>query len=152
MVDIDEAGVDNTIDYGYGYCQKSERFKALKLGQRTQIVSRISGWCCRYIVAPMVFEGYCHGDKGCKWIEEFLVPELLPEQIVIMDNASFHPEGKIRKLIAKARCEVIFLPAYSPDLNKIEKFWARLKNHLSKIVNNFNSLANAVSQAFRDLS
>ncbi|NES83204.1 MAG: hypothetical protein F6K10_18350 [Moorea sp. SIO2B7] len=46
----------------------------------------------------------------------------------------------------------MFLPAYSPDLNKIEKFWARLKNYVSKIINNFDSLVNAVSRAFRDLS
>jgi transposase len=113
----------------------------------------ISGWCSQGgIVAPMVFEGYCDGNLVCKWLEEFLLPELLPDQIIIIDNASFHPQSKIEKLIKQAQCQVIFLPAYSPDLNKIEKFWARLKNYVSKIINNFDSLVNAVSQAFRVLS
>ncbi len=85
-------------------------------------------------------------------MEKFLVTELIPGQIVIIDNASFHPKGKIRKLLEQAGCDVIFLPAYSPDLNKIEPFWARLKSHLSKIINNFENLADAVSQAFKDLS
>ncbi len=150
---VDEAGIDNTIDYTYGYCQQGERFEASKLGHKTERISMISGWCCQSgIVAPMVFEGYCDGTFFCQWLEEFFLPELLPDQIVIIDNASFHPKFKIQKLIEQARCKVIFLPAYSPDLNKIEKFWARLKNHVSKIINDFDSLVNTVNQAFRDLS
>ncbi|WP_174237776.1 transposase, partial [Microcystis aeruginosa] len=42
----------------------------------------------------------------------------------------------------------IFLPAYSPDLNKIEKFWARLKNYVSQIINDSENLVDAVSKAF----
>ena len=87
-----------------------------------------------------------------KWIEEFLVPELLPWQIVVIDNASFHPQQRIKQLIAQAGCEVIFLPPYSPDLNKIEKFWARLKLHVSKIIGQCESLWDAVQQAFCQLS
>ena len=44
FVYIDEAGIDNTIDYPYGYCHKSERFEALKLGHCSSRVSVISGW------------------------------------------------------------------------------------------------------------
>jgi putative transposase len=55
-------------------------------------------------------------------------------------------------LLAKAGCEVLFLPAYSPALNKIEKFWARLKNYVSQIINDSENLVDAVSKAFRHLS
>ena len=80
------------------------------------------------------------------------MPSLIADQIVIMDNASFHPKKRIKKLIAQAGCKVIFLPSYSPELNKIEKFWARLKKHLSKIILNYSSLVEALNQAFVDLS
>jgi transposase len=152
FVYIDEAGVDNRVDYPYGYCHSSERFETLKLGHATERVSMISAWWCGSIVAPMVFEGYCNSIVVGEWMETFLKPELLPGQIVIIDNASFHSKTKIKKMMAQAGCEVVFLPPYSPDLNKIEKFWARLKNHLSKIINNFDSLVNALNQAFVDLS
>ncbi|MBD2176683.1 transposase, partial [Pseudanabaena sp. FACHB-1998] len=79
-------------------------------------------------------------------------PELLPGQIVAIDNASFHPQERIRQLVRQAGCEVIFLPPYSPDLNKIEKFWARLKSYVSKIIGQCKSLWNAVQQAFCHLS
>lgn len=70
----------------------------------------------------------------------------------IGDRTSFHPKERIKQLIAQAGCEVIFLPPYSPDLNKIEKFWVRLKHYVSKIIGQCESLWDAVQQAFRHLS
>lgn len=60
FVYVDEAGVDNTIDYEYGYCHRSERFPSLKRGHKSERVSMIGGWWCGTIIAPMVFCGYCH--------------------------------------------------------------------------------------------
>ena len=88
----------------------------------------------------------------CQWVEEFLVPELLPGQILVIDNASFHPQERIRQLVRQTGCEVLFLPPYSPDLNKIEKFWARLKNYVCKVIGQCESLWDAVSQAVCYLS
>ncbi|BAQ65362.1 transposase [Geminocystis sp. NIES-3709] len=55
-------------------------------------------------------------------------------------------------MIKQTGCEVIFLPSYSPDLNKIEKFWARLKNYVSKIITEGKNLIDAVNEAFIVLS
>ncbi|NEQ88202.1 MAG: IS630 family transposase, partial [Moorea sp. SIO2I5] len=44
-------------------------------------------------------------------------------------------------------CELLFLPAYSPDLNKIEKFWSRLKHHLRKTIEEFDCLQDALDNA-----
>ncbi|MEH2462117.1 transposase [Nostoc sp.] len=38
-----------------------------------------------------------------------------------MDNATFHKGGRIQQLIQEAGCELLYLPAYSPDFNKIER-------------------------------
>ncbi|MDG2992098.1 IS630 family transposase, partial [Candidatus Synechococcus calcipolaris G9] len=127
IVYLDEAGVDNTIDYPYGYCHQSERFHALRLGHRTQRISMIAGWCDRQILAPMTFEGYCNSDLFENWVEQFLVPELNAGQLVVLDNASFHQSQRTQELIEQGASSLLFLPPYSPDLNKIEKFWARLK-------------------------
>jgi transposase len=48
------------------------------------------------------------------------------EQIVYldesgMDNATFHQGGRIQELIQNAGCRLLYLPPYSPDLNKIEQ-------------------------------
>lgn len=129
-----------------------ERYYDLKLGHKTERISIIAATRVSQILAPMTFAGYCNTRLMETWVEFFLVPELLPGQIVIMDRASFHTSSHIKQLIEMARCQLIFLPAYSPDLNKIEKFWARLKHHLRKTLDQFESLQDAIDHAFRVLS
>lgn len=46
-----------------------------------------------------------------------------PRQILIVDNASWHKRQSLRW----GRFEVLYLPAYSPDLNPIEKLWLVIK-------------------------
>lgn len=149
---VDEAGVDDTEDYAYGWCEKSKRFEALKLGHRTERISMIAAWCNHEVIAPMTFKGYCDSSLVETWVQEFLVPQLKPGQAVVMDNASFHKSSRIRELIEQAGCTLLFLPSYSPDLNKIEKFWARLKHYLRKTLHQFQNLWDAVDNAFQTLS
>jgi transposase InsO family protein len=152
MVYIDQAGVDDTHDYPYGYGPRGERFYALKLGHRTERISMVAGWCDRQIVAPMTFKGYCNTLLMEGWVEQMLVPVLQPGQVVVMDNASFHKSEHLREMIEQAGCELLFLPPYSPDFNKIEKFWARLKQYLGQTLALFDGLQDAVDDAFRKLS
>lgn len=152
FVFVDEAGVDDTEDYPYGWCERSQRFYALKQGHRTERLSMVAGWCERSIIAPLTFKGYCNTSLIEAWVEQCLVPELIPGQIVILDNASFHKSDTIREWIELAGCQLWFLPSYSPDFNKIEKFWARLKHYLRKTMHQFDSLWDALDNAFRTLS
>jgi transposase len=55
------------------------------------------------------------------YVEKVLVPSLEPEQIVVMDNLSAHRPNRIRELIEQQDCELLYLPAYSPDYNPIEE-------------------------------
>lgn len=151
VVYVDEAGINDTESYDWGWCHSSERFYADRQGHRTQRISTIAGWCDGEVLAPLTFEGYCNSVLVETWVEECLVPELKAGQVVILDNASFHKSGRIRELIEEAKCELLFLPAYSPDLNKIEKLWARLKRHLCKLIGEYEVLWDAVDEAFRKL-
>jgi transposase len=150
LVYVDESGIDDTLNYMYGYAHKSKRYPAERLGHKTKRISLISGWREGEIIAPLMFEGYCNSQLFCQWVEECLVPELIPGQIVLLDNASFHPKKKIEKLIRKTGCEVIFLPKYSPDLNKIEKFWAQIKHKIKKLKREQQDLTKAIKKAFKE--
>lgn len=46
---------------------------------------------------------------------------LVQDYLIVMDNATFHKGGRIRELIEKAGCQLLYLPPYSPDFNKIEQ-------------------------------
>jgi transposase len=62
------------------------------------------------------------------YVERVLAPSLEPNQIAIMDNMSAHRPRWIRELIEQQGCELLYLPAYSPDYNPIEEAFAKIKN------------------------
>lgn len=84
------------------------------------------------IIAPLVFQGYTNTDVFVAYLEKVLVPSLRKGQVIVMDNAAFHKSPRIKKIIEDAGCSLIFLPAYSPDLNPIEHFWHSIKNKIRK--------------------
>ncbi len=88
----------------------------------------------------MIFNNSCNTELFNKWVEEMLIKELKPGQIVILDNASFHKSEKTKQLIESAGCKLIFLPPYSPNLNPIEKFWANMKRWIRSKITKFTDL------------
>ena len=62
--------------------------------------------------------------------EQVLVPALRPGDIVVMDNLGAHRREEVAAAIARAGAQAEYLPAYSPDLNPIEKMWSKMKEFL----------------------
>lgn len=69
-----------------------------------------------------------------------------------MDNASLHQSQHTQELIEQTGCQVLFRLPYSTDVNKIEKFWARLKHHLRTVLKGVANLWDAVDDVFIKLS
>ena len=68
-----------------------------------------------------------------EYIKVFLAPCLRPGDIVIEDNLSAHKSQKAYEAIKMKQAELVFLPAYSPDFNPIEKMWSKVKQMLRAI-------------------
>jgi transposase len=51
---------------------------------------------------------------------------------LVVDNLGAHRPKRIRELIEQQGCELLYLPAYSPDYNPIEEVFAKIKNLLRK--------------------
>jgi transposase len=66
------------------------------------------------MVAPMVLDGPINGDWFEAYVEQVLVPELWPGDIVIMDNLSSHIRASVQMRIEAAGASLRFLPPYSP--------------------------------------
>lgn len=77
--------------------------------------------------ACMTLEGATDTESFRAYVEVVLVPTLQPGDVVVMDNLSPHKSDPTLALITRAGAQVAFLPAYSPDLNPIEKMWSKLK-------------------------
>jgi transposase len=144
IVYVDEAGMDNREDYGYGWNEKGQRFHALKSGRRQGRVNMIAALCQGQLMAPFTVEGACNRAVFEIWLETCLIPMLQPGQVVVMDNATFHKGGRIEQLIEEVCCQLLYLPAYSPDFNKIEQCWSWLKSRIRKQLDQFDCLRDAI--------
>jgi transposase len=84
------------------------------------------------VVAPMVTDGPTNGELFTAYVKTFLVRELRPGDIVVMDNLQSHKSKEVAAAIAGAGAYLMFLPPYSPDLNPIEMAFSKLKTLLRK--------------------
>ena len=80
--------------------------------------------------APTVVDGAMTGDVFVAYVKQQLVPTLRRGDVVVMDNLSSHKRAGVRVAIEAAGCALRYLPPYSPDLNPIEKAFAKLKAKL----------------------
>lgn len=79
------------------------------------------------IVAPLVVDGAINGETFRAYVEQALAPTLAPGDVVIADNLGSHKVAGVRAAIEARGASLLFLPAYSPDLNPIEQVFAKLK-------------------------
>ena len=67
------------------------------------------------------------------FVEQVLVPELQPGDLIVMDNLSSHKGSRTPQLIRAAQAELVYLPPYSPDLNPIELAFSKIKQALRSL-------------------
>ena len=62
------------------------------------------------------------------FMDEFAKEDEKSLHLILMDNASAHTTEKLK---VGENIQFIFLPAYAPELNPIERFWKELKDWLA---------------------
>jgi len=135
LVFIDEMGSNIALAPLYAYAPKGERAYcsvAYNRGKNTTLIASMT--LDEGMGESMVIEGSTTGAVFESYVENFLAPKLREGQIVIMDNLKAHKGERVREMIEAKGCEVIFLPAYSPDLNPIEEAFSKIKASLEKPV------------------
>jgi transposase len=99
-------------------------------GGHWKIMTILGAMSLNGMIATMTIEEPTDADIFLAYIEHLLYPVLKPGDVVVMDNLSVHKAPAVREWIEKAGAELLYLPPYSPDLNPIEKAWAKLKQLL----------------------
>jgi transposase len=79
------------------------------------------------LTAPLLIDGPLDGEMFLAYVKECLGPTLQPGDLVICDNLASHKVAGVRAALAAQGAELLYLPAYSPDLNPIELAFAKLK-------------------------
>ena len=116
----------------YGRSRRGERCRAAVPHGHWKTTTLIAGLATDGIIAPMVMDGAMDGEMFCAYVTTLLAPCLRLGDIVIMDNLPAHKVTGAREAIEAAGATLLFLPAYSPDFNPIEKAIAQIKAFLKK--------------------
>ena len=82
------------------------------------------------MLATMTVEAATDREVFLAYLDHVLCPKLRPGHLVVMDNLSAHKVDGVRERIEACGASLLYLPPYSPDLNPIEKAWAKLKEAL----------------------
>lgn len=103
--------------------------------------------------ACMAIEGATDTEVFRAYIRNVLCPTLRAGDIVVMDNLLPHKNALTLALIEQAGASALFLPAYSPDLNPIEKMWSKVKQSLrSAEARTRHTLIKAIASALRSVT
>jgi transposase len=78
----------------------------------------------------MAIDGATDTEVFGAYVREVLRPTLKAGDIVVMDNLTPDKNEETLALPGAAGVHVWFLPAYSPDLDPIEKMWRKVKQAL----------------------
>ena len=132
LVFIDETWASTNMARRYGRAPKGERLRVGVPHGHWKTTTFVAGLRMTGMVAPMVLDGPINGISFQAYVDQVLVPELRPGDIVIMDNLGSHKGAGVRDAIEAAGASLIYLPPYSPDFNPIENAFSKLKALLRK--------------------
>jgi transposase len=154
LVFVDECGTNTSLCPLYAWSRRGERAYGeapRNWGSNVTLLASMTregmGPCIAAVegaTTKAVFEAY---------VEEALAPSLRPGQVVVMDNLSSHKGRRVRELIEGRDCELLYLPPYSPDLNPIERAFAKLKASLRRVqARTFSVLIEAMGRALGEIT
>lgn len=127
MIYIDESGFEASTFRPHAWSKKGKKIHGERSGKTRPRTSLIAAKRGKELLAPVLFAGTTHSTWFNHWLEHHLLPLLNPQSLLILDNAPFHRKEEIKEIAQSAGHEVLFLPPYSPDFNKIEQDFAILK-------------------------
>ncbi|MCK5933352.1 MAG: IS630 family transposase [Fulvimarina manganoxydans] len=121
VVFIDETALSTKMACRYGRSAKGERCSSGVPHGHWMTTTFTGALRLSGMTAPMVLDGAMNGVALRAYVEQVLVPTLVPGDIVVMDNLPAHKAECVRKAIEKAGAERRFLPPHSPNFNPIER-------------------------------
>ena len=127
LVFVDESGTHTSLTRLYGWAPHDRRAVGSvprNHGQNTTLVAALTP---EGLQAPWTIEGAMDTAAFERYVTEVLGPTLRPGQMVVLDNLSVHKAASIREAIEARHCELLFLPAYSPDCTPIEQAFSKIK-------------------------
>jgi len=132
LVFVDETGTHTRMTPLYARAPRGERAYGRVPRNHTRNTTLVAALTLAGLDAPMVLEGAMDREAFVAWLRHFLVPTLVPGQVVVMDNLNVHKGGEVGAIIEGAGCDLVYLPAYSPDFSPIEGAYSKVKTRVRR--------------------
>ena len=135
LVFLDETWATNDTTRRYGRAMRGERAIDGVPHSHYHTTTLLASLRIDGMGPAMILDGAMTGDYFLAYIKSLLIPSLRPGDIVIVDNSACHTGSTgelVRKALEAVGCFAVWLPAYSPDYNPIEKAFSKLKSWLRK--------------------
>ena len=132
LVFVDEMGANIALSPLYAYAPKGRRAYAEVPRNRGANTTLLASMSLRGMGPCLAVEGATTATVFEAYVEQVLAPTLRHGQIVVADNLGAHKSERVRELIERRGCQLLFLPPYSPDFNPIEEAFSKIKGILRK--------------------
>jgi transposase len=132
LVFVDESGANTAMTRTHGRAPAGERIHGAVPGD-WEWVTLICGLRLSGVVAPLVFQGATDTAAFQSYVEQVLVPQLQPQDVVIWDNLKPHKAKVVVNAVEEAGARVLPLPPSSPDLTPIEEMFSKVKQALRSV-------------------
>ncbi|MEM9398662.1 MAG: IS630 family transposase [Verrucomicrobiota bacterium] len=153
LVFLDETGVNTKMTRLYGRAFRGERCHDQVPYGHWNSSTFLAALRYNALTAPLLVDGAMDGEMFVSYIIQHLCPTLSKGDIVICDNLPAHKVKGVREAIEAAGAELVYLPAYSPDLNPIEMAFAKFKALLRQAAKRtWDELVEAVVASFDSFS
>ena len=148
LVFLDESSANTCLAQLRGWGRKGERLRSFVPCGRWHTTTMICAIRLEGAFAPLLLDDAMNGEAFLAYVEQMLLPALLPDDVVVMDNLSTHKTGLVQAAFKRSAIRLLYLPPYSPDLNPIENMWSKVKAAIRhQEARNLNALMYTMAEA-----
>ena len=127
LVFVDECGTHTSMTRRRARAARGIRARGAVPRNRGPVTTLLAGVSLAGMRPAMTVEGGTDTAVFATYLEHFLLPSLAPGTVIVVDNLGAHQPDRIAELVTAAGYELVFLPAYSPDLSPIEEAFSKIK-------------------------
>jgi transposase len=127
LVFVDECGTHTSMTRRRARAARGIRARGAVPRNRGLVTTLLAGVGLTGMSPAMTVEGGTDTAVFATYLQHFLLPSLARGTVIVVDNVGAHQPDRIRELVTAAGCELVFLPAYSPDLSPIEEAFSKIK-------------------------
>ena len=151
LVFVDETGANTAMTRTHGRAPEGERVPGAVPGFWTTL-TLICGLRLSGVTAPLVFQASTDTATFETYVEQALVPQLRPGDVVIWDNLKPHKAKSVVEAVEGAG-EMIPLPPSSPDYSPIEEMFSKVKgSQRSAAARTTDAVTTAIETALREVT